>query len=367
MSKRGDVALEVIPGAPQGRVPDELIPPPDPGEDEPSLREYLDVLVGERRLIAAVVVAATVLGGAYALLATPIYRSDVLVQVEDQKAGTGLLGDLTAAFGDSTPAETEIEILRSRAIVGDVVDELKLDLVARPRRFPRPRRLPRPAPRSGRRRRGRVPRASPRSAGAASGSGSTGSTCRSGSTASRSRSSRARAAGTCSAIRTARRSSRARWARPPPRTAPARSSPSWSRGPAPSSEIVRLRRDAGDRGSPGGPAHLGEGQEDGHPAARARGRRSRPDRRDPRRALARLRPPERRAEERRGGEDARVPRGAAPRAARQPRRRRDGVRGLPLAEGRRGRDARDAGRGRRARSRSRRRSPRSRSSTPRCG
>jgi tyrosine-protein kinase Etk/Wzc len=137
MSKRGDVALEVLPGAPQGRGVDELVtPPPDPGDDEPSLREYLDVLVGGRRLIAATVVAATVLGGAYALLATPIYRSDVLVQVEDQKAGTGLLGDLTAAFGDSTPAEAEIEILRSRAIIGDAVDELKLDLVARPSRFP---------------------------------------------------------------------------------------------------------------------------------------------------------------------------------------------------------------------------------------
>jgi tyrosine-protein kinase Etk/Wzc len=136
MSKHGDVALEVLPGAPQGRLPDELLPPPEPGDDEPSLREYLDVLVGARKLIVAAVVAAAALGGAYALLATPVYRSDALVQVEDHKAGTGLLGDLTAAFGDSTPAEAEIEILRSRAIVGDAVDGLRLDLVARPRRFP---------------------------------------------------------------------------------------------------------------------------------------------------------------------------------------------------------------------------------------
>ncbi len=134
MSKRGDVALEVLPSAPRGRVPDELLPPPEPGDDEPSLREDLDVLVGARGLIAAAVVAAGAIGLAYALLATPVYRSDALVQVEDQKAGHGLLGDLSAAFGDSTPAEAEI--LRSRAVVGDVVDELKLDLVAQPRRFP---------------------------------------------------------------------------------------------------------------------------------------------------------------------------------------------------------------------------------------
>jgi tyrosine-protein kinase Etk/Wzc len=114
------------------------VPPPlEPdGGDEPSLREYADVLVASRGLIASIVAVTTALGGAYALLATPIYRSDVLVQVEDQKAGQGLLGDLSAAFGDSTPAEAEIEILRSRAIIGDAVDELKLDLVVRPRRFP---------------------------------------------------------------------------------------------------------------------------------------------------------------------------------------------------------------------------------------
>ena len=215
----------------------------------------------------------TALGGAYALLATPIYRSDVLVQVEDQKAGQGLLGDLSAAFGDSSPAETEIEILRSRAIVGDAVDELKLDLVARPRRFPLLGGFlaRRHDPADGTRARSS---AFARTAGAASGSGSTGSTSRSGSTASRSCSSRARAAGTCSAIRTARRSSRARWARPPPRTAPSAFVAELVARPGTEFQVARLRRDAGDRRSPGGPAHLREGQEDGHPAARARGRRS---------------------------------------------------------------------------------------------
>jgi tyrosine-protein kinase Etk/Wzc len=135
MSKRGDVALEVIASTPPEPPADEL-PPQDLGDEgEVSLREYLDVVLANRWLIAAVTAAAVVLGGAYAFLATPIYRTDVLVQVEQKKGGFGL-GELGEMFGEGSPAETEIEILRSRALVGGVVDELRLDLVAQPRRFP---------------------------------------------------------------------------------------------------------------------------------------------------------------------------------------------------------------------------------------
>ncbi|WP_242354730.1 polysaccharide biosynthesis tyrosine autokinase [Anaeromyxobacter sp. SG64] len=133
MSKHGDVALEVVP---RSAPPPEELPAADVGdEDEVSLREYLDVIVANRWLIAAATAAAVLIGGAYALLATPVYRSDVLVQVEQKKGGFGF-DDMSDMLGESSPAETEIEILRSRALVGAVVDELRLELVARPRRFP---------------------------------------------------------------------------------------------------------------------------------------------------------------------------------------------------------------------------------------
>jgi tyrosine-protein kinase Etk/Wzc len=106
------------------------------GDDGVSLAEYVDVLVEGRWLIGAIAAVAVVLGAGYAFVATPVYRSDVLVQVEQKKGGLGGLDDLSGLFGESSPAETEIEILRSRSLVGQVVDELKLDLVAEPRRFP---------------------------------------------------------------------------------------------------------------------------------------------------------------------------------------------------------------------------------------
>jgi tyrosine-protein kinase Etk/Wzc len=123
--RRPDVAFELLDGTgPSSHPPLAALPPPDPEPDEVSLSEYLDVLVQGRWLVAAALALALAGGGAYALLATPIYRSDALVQVEDAKATKGLLGDLSSAFGESSPSETEIEILRSRALVGAVVKEL---------------------------------------------------------------------------------------------------------------------------------------------------------------------------------------------------------------------------------------------------
>ncbi|BDG03427.1 polysaccharide biosynthesis tyrosine autokinase [Anaeromyxobacter oryzae] len=131
--RRGDATLEVVPD-PAPRAPEAVADAPP----EPTLGEYLDVIVRRRWLVAAVAALSILAGVAYAVLATPVYRSDVLLQVEDRNAGLmlGALGDLSAMFGDASPADTEMEILRSRSLVGGVVDVLHLDVQATPRRFP---------------------------------------------------------------------------------------------------------------------------------------------------------------------------------------------------------------------------------------
>jgi tyrosine-protein kinase Etk/Wzc len=133
--RRGEVPLEVVESPPPAPEPAGYSSG-DPGPDEVSLSEYLDVLVAGRWLVAGAVALALLAGAGYAFLAPPVFRTDALVQVEDRKAGVGLLGDLSSAFGDSSAAETEIEILRSRALVGAVVRALALDVVAAPRRLP---------------------------------------------------------------------------------------------------------------------------------------------------------------------------------------------------------------------------------------
>jgi tyrosine-protein kinase Etk/Wzc len=104
--------------------------------DDSALREWAALLSSSRWLVAGVVATSLVAAGAYVLVATPIFRSDAVVQVEERSRGIAGLEELTAAFSSTTPAETEIELIRSRALLGGVVERLGLDVVASPRRFP---------------------------------------------------------------------------------------------------------------------------------------------------------------------------------------------------------------------------------------
>ncbi len=131
--KRGDVALEVLRQEPPRLEP---VEPPQGDDAEPSLREYVDAVIEGRWIVAGAAALALAAGAAAAFLETPVYRSDALVQVEDRKGDGNFLADLSGAFGDASPAETEIEVLRSRAMLGAVARELRLDVVATPRRFP---------------------------------------------------------------------------------------------------------------------------------------------------------------------------------------------------------------------------------------
>ena len=105
-------------------------------EQEPTLGDYLSTLREYRSFIAIVASAVLGLGILYLFLAAPIYRSDVVVQVEEKSKGMAGLDDLSSMFSEKTPADTEIEIIRSRSLVGAVVDQLGLTVAARPRSFP---------------------------------------------------------------------------------------------------------------------------------------------------------------------------------------------------------------------------------------
>jgi tyrosine-protein kinase Etk/Wzc len=122
-------------------MPAELPPPQvqqplEDGDEGASLHEYLGTLIGARWLILSITVAAVLAGLLYAKLATPIYRSDALLQVEEKKKGIAGLEDLANLVPTESAADTEIEILRSRSLIEQVVEKLALDIVAQPRRFP---------------------------------------------------------------------------------------------------------------------------------------------------------------------------------------------------------------------------------------
>src|SRR3954463_6568640 len=103
---------------------------------EPQLRDFVRTIVGNRVLLAAVTLGAVLLAAAYLILAAPTYRSDVLLQVEDKSKSVAGLEDVTSMLSDQSPADTEIEIIRSRSLIGSVVDDLNLTVDVRPRTFP---------------------------------------------------------------------------------------------------------------------------------------------------------------------------------------------------------------------------------------
>jgi len=105
--------------------------------DEIDLVEYWDIIVDARWLIAIVTALAAALGAAYALLAKPVYESNLLIQVEDSSGSAkSFLGDAASLFDIKTPATAEIEILRSRMVIGQAVDNTLLYIEARPLYLP---------------------------------------------------------------------------------------------------------------------------------------------------------------------------------------------------------------------------------------
>lgn len=109
----------------------------DQEDDGLDLSSYLDFLLDNKRLIAAIAVIVTLFGFTYALISTPIYETNILVQVEDSGPSSGnILGDLSSAFELKTAASAEMEILRSRFVLTRAVNNARLYIDVQPRRFP---------------------------------------------------------------------------------------------------------------------------------------------------------------------------------------------------------------------------------------
>ncbi|HEF5873620.1 TPA: polysaccharide biosynthesis tyrosine autokinase [Burkholderia cenocepacia] len=110
--------------------------------DELDVRGILDVLIAHAGRIFAVTAACTALGATYALVAKPVFKADIAVQVESggsdlrSMAEGGLVGGLGALFDVKSTDDGEMEILRSRLVTEPVVDAQRLYIDARPRRVP---------------------------------------------------------------------------------------------------------------------------------------------------------------------------------------------------------------------------------------
>ena len=108
----------------------------NPDDDEMDLGELLATLVDSKWLIAAVTAVVLTLGIAYALIAQPVYKADALLQIEDNAPSLGALEAVSSLIDQKTPALAEIEIIKSRMVLGATVKNRNLEIIAQPKRFP---------------------------------------------------------------------------------------------------------------------------------------------------------------------------------------------------------------------------------------
>jgi len=113
-----------------------------PVQEEPgvSIRDYLDLLWESRKTLAVAVGAFVATALLYLLLVPPTYKADALLRIDKNKA---LLTATLRSEGNKAPAEAEnpraqreAEILRSRSVLGKVVQSLNLAVEVQPVYFP---------------------------------------------------------------------------------------------------------------------------------------------------------------------------------------------------------------------------------------
>ncbi|MQZ32247.1 polysaccharide biosynthesis tyrosine autokinase [Acinetobacter haemolyticus] len=98
-------------------------------EDTIDLKELFFALLAQWKLIALCVMLSLVCALLYLRTTPNTYSVDALVQVESSKgASAALLGDLSQVIDQKSPAQSEIEILKSRLVLGSVIQALNLDI-----------------------------------------------------------------------------------------------------------------------------------------------------------------------------------------------------------------------------------------------
>jgi len=91
----------------------------------------------DRKLFIFLVTALFALSGiAFSLFSTPIYQATAMIQVEEKSGSVPGFDDVSGMFESTSAAVTEIELLKSRSVIGEAVDSLKLDISVEPKLFP---------------------------------------------------------------------------------------------------------------------------------------------------------------------------------------------------------------------------------------
>ncbi len=105
-------------------------------DDEIDLLDLFRTILNGKWIILLFTLLAILAAFIYAFGKDPIYKADALLQVETKKSGIPGLEDIAGLGGDDTSVGTELELIKSRKILSQAVEELNLDIIAEPKQIP---------------------------------------------------------------------------------------------------------------------------------------------------------------------------------------------------------------------------------------
>ncbi|QBH95171.1 polysaccharide biosynthesis tyrosine autokinase [Limnobaculum zhutongyuii] len=106
-------------------------------EDEINLGKILGTIIDKKWLLVSITIILTLIGAFYALFTTPIYRADVLIQIE-KNSTNNLLNNVSEILSNNIMPSTaaEIELIKSRMVIGKTVSDLGLNIEVSEKYFP---------------------------------------------------------------------------------------------------------------------------------------------------------------------------------------------------------------------------------------
>lgn len=105
-------------------------------DDSIDLGELLSLLVDGKWLVILVTLTVFAVGIAKAFLDTPVYKVDAMLQVNEKSKSIAGLEPLTDILGSKIPIMAEIELIKSRMVLGKTINNLDLNIIAKPKYFP---------------------------------------------------------------------------------------------------------------------------------------------------------------------------------------------------------------------------------------
>lgn len=101
--------------------------------EETDLFDLLKNLVKHWVTIVPCIVLMGCVGVFVAMWIRPVYQVDALLQIETKGGkGASMMGDMASLFATTSPAETEIELIKSRNVLGTTVEKMRLEYYAIP-------------------------------------------------------------------------------------------------------------------------------------------------------------------------------------------------------------------------------------------